>query len=79
MFYFHQKVEGICQDSLPAGRYEIGIHMGAVADSGLDQPTQLIAGSFDTPSRLMIEEVRLDTAVDASKLYTALNRTEQLL
>lgn len=63
-------VEGICQDTLDSGLYEIGIYMGAVPNPGISvyQPARLITGgSYDTPSRLIVEEVRLDTAIDTSK------------
>jgi len=65
-------VEGICDNSLLAGNHTIGIYIGRCIDS-YSQPTRTVTGGFNSPSRLHIEEVRRDHAVDGGDSELLLN------
>ena len=59
-------VEGICDNELPAGTYSIEVYTGQ-CDWVHSEPTNFISGGFNSPSRLIIEEVRRDHQVNACK------------
>jgi len=65
-------VEGICDNVLPEGTYTIRIYVGRCTADYI-QPTRIITGGFNSPSRLHIEEVRRDLAVDGG-IYLLLNK-----
>jgi len=75
--YVYYLVEGICDNILPAGTYSIEIW---TSGSNLyAQPTRMLSGGFNTPSRLHVQEVRKDRAVDGGNYvlqqwYIAMNQ-----
>jgi len=60
---FCDLVEGICDNQLPKGTHKIGIYLGRCRGY-YSQPTKTVTGGFNSPSRLHIEEVRREHAVD---------------
>jgi len=65
-------VEGICDDELPKGTHKIRIYVGR-CNGNYGQPTRTVTGGFNSPSRLHIEEVRRDHAVDGGDSELLLN------
>jgi len=59
-------VEGICDNTLSKGTHSLKIYIGRCIDS-YSQPTRTVTGGFNSPSRLHIEEVRRDHAVDGGE------------
>lgn len=55
-------VEGICENALSAGSHTIEINVGGCAEHRAT--AKIISGGFNTSSKLQIEEVRLDKALD---------------
>jgi len=60
--YVYYLVEGTCDNILPAGTYSIEIWTSG--STWYAQPTRMLSGGFNTPSRLHVQEVRKDRAVD---------------
>jgi len=63
-------VEGVCTNPLLAGEHSIEIWVGECEEAPLTQPTKVVTGGFNAASRLQIEEVRTDLAVDGGECFS---------
>lgn len=55
-------------NNLAAGQYKVQIKVGVCGNTSLNQPTNPISGGLTTPSKIHIDEVRLNKKTDGGKL-----------
>jgi len=71
---FLSLVEGVCENRLAKGTHNITLHIGRCIEDN-NQPTRVINGWLNSPSRLHIEEVRTEHAVDGGEILYLSNGT----